>query len=78
MKEKLEREKEFHNEWARSIKLEELMVRETFEAPTAIENHYALKELGDLKGRKVLDHDLDQIADAFIRFAKEQGFSFWR
>lgn len=32
----------------------------------------------DAKGRKVLDHDLDQIAEAFIKFAKEQGFSFWR
>lgn len=29
-------------------------------------------------GRKVLDHDLDQIADAFIKFAKEQNFNFWR
>lgn len=32
----------------------------------------------DMKGRKVLDHDLDFIADAFIHFAKKQGFSFWR
>lgn len=32
----------------------------------------------DTKGRKVLDHDLDQIADGFIKFAKEQNFSFWR
>lgn len=32
----------------------------------------------DAKGRKVLDHDLDQIADAFIKFAKEQKFNFWR
>lgn len=27
-------------------------------------------------GRKVLDHDLDEIAEAFIKFAKEQRFSF--
>ncbi|MFH1833144.1 MAG: N-6 DNA methylase [Candidatus Levyibacteriota bacterium] len=32
----------------------------------------------DQKGRKVLDHDLDQIADSFIKFAKEQNFNFWR
>ncbi|MDD5147146.1 MAG: N-6 DNA methylase [Candidatus Daviesbacteria bacterium] len=32
----------------------------------------------DSKGNKALDHDLDQIADAFIKFAKEQNFSFWR
>lgn len=32
----------------------------------------------DMRGRKVLDHDLDQISENFIKFAKEQGFSFWR
>jgi type I restriction enzyme M protein len=32
----------------------------------------------DEKGRRILDHDLDEIAEAFIKFAKEQGFSFWR
>lgn len=32
----------------------------------------------DNKGRKVLDHDLDVIADEFIKFAKQEGFSFWR
>lgn len=29
-------------------------------------------------GRKVLDHDLEEIADKFINFAKEEGFGFWR
>jgi len=28
--------------------------------------------------RRVVDHDLDDIADGFIQFAKEQGLSFWR
>lgn len=32
----------------------------------------------DSRGRKVLDHDLDEIAEAFIKFAKEQRFSFWK
>jgi len=32
----------------------------------------------DAKGRRVLDHDLDLIADEFLKFAKEQNFSFWR
>ena len=32
----------------------------------------------DLKGRKMLNHDLDDIADAFIKFAKKEGLSFWR
>lgn len=32
----------------------------------------------DARGRKVLDHDLDEIADKFIDFAKKEGFSFWK
>jgi hypothetical protein len=32
-------EKEFHNLWARSIEIEDLLVRESFEAQTAIEKH---------------------------------------
>lgn len=32
----------------------------------------------DSRFRKVLDHDLGDIAEAFIKFAKEQKFSFWR
>ena len=31
----------------------------------------------DAKGRKVLDHDLDEIAEGFLKFAGEQKFSFW-
>jgi SAM-dependent methyltransferase len=53
--EKALREQSFHNEWARSVKLDELLVRESFESPTAIENRYALEEMGDLKGKKLLD-----------------------
>ncbi len=30
----------------------------------------------DTKGRKVLDHDLDEIAEAFTKFVKEQKFNF--
>lgn len=32
----------------------------------------------DFNFHKVLDHDLDEVADAFISFAKKQGFSFWK
>ncbi|OGK38314.1 hypothetical protein A3F03_01960 [Candidatus Roizmanbacteria bacterium RIFCSPHIGHO2_12_FULL_41_11] len=43
---------------------------------------YKKDEKGNYKhaprGRKILDHDLDKIAEAFINFAKEQSFSFWR
>jgi len=30
----------------------------------------------DTKGRKVLNHDLDEIAEGFLKFTKEQKFSF--
>lgn len=30
----------------------------------------------DAKGRKVLDHDLDEIAEAFVKFAKDQRLNF--
>ncbi|MFH1656313.1 MAG: N-6 DNA methylase [Candidatus Nealsonbacteria bacterium] len=30
------------------------------------------------RGRKTLDHDLDEIAEEFIKFAKNQKFDFWR
>jgi len=32
----------------------------------------------DENGQKIVDHDLDEIAEAFVKFAKEQGFDFWR
>lgn len=32
----------------------------------------------DGQGRKILDHDLDEIAGKFTEFAKRQKFSFWR
>jgi len=32
----------------------------------------------DAKGEKILDHDLDEIADKFIDFAKNQKLDFWQ
>jgi len=32
----------------------------------------------DENGRRILDHDLDEVAEAFVKFAKEQKFSFWK
>ena len=52
---KVRREKDFHNQWAQSIRIDDLLVRETFDAPTAIENRYALTQLGSLKGKRGLD-----------------------
>ncbi|PIP17447.1 MAG: hypothetical protein COX43_04260, partial [Parcubacteria group bacterium CG23_combo_of_CG06-09_8_20_14_all_35_9] len=31
----------------------------------------------DNEGNLVINHDLDNIAEAFVKFAKEQKFSFW-
>ena len=31
----------------------------------------------DKYGHSIIDHDLDEIAEAFVKFAKEQNFNFW-
>lgn len=31
----------------------------------------------EIEGRRVVDHDLDDIADGFVQFAREQGLYFW-
>ena len=44
------------------------------------EYRYKKDERGDYildkNGHPIIDHDLDQIAEAFIKFAKEEGFYF--
>ena len=32
----------------------------------------------DERGKKIIDDDLDAIAEEFIKFAKDQKFSFWK
>ncbi|GAG87574.1 unnamed protein product, partial [marine sediment metagenome] len=32
----------------------------------------------DKHGHPIIDHDMDEIAEAFVKFAKEQNFNFWR
>ena len=32
----------------------------------------------DSHGHLIVDHDLDEIAIAFVLWAKEQGFAFWK
>lgn len=32
----------------------------------------------DPSGKRIIHHDLDEIAEGFIEFAKSQGFDFWR
>jgi type I restriction enzyme M protein len=31
----------------------------------------------DKHGRGIIDHDIDEIAEAFVKFAKKQNFDFW-
>ena len=35
-------------------------------------------KLLDEKGHPILEHDLDEVAEGFVKFAKEQGFGFWK
>lgn len=48
-------EAEFHDAWAAGIRLEDVPVRESFEAATSPENRHILRWLGPLKGLKLLD-----------------------
>ena len=50
-----DREVAFHDAWANSTHLEDVLVRECFEAPTALENRFILERIGDLRGKKLLD-----------------------
>ena len=34
--------------------------------------------LDEQTGHLMIDHDLDEITDAFVKFAKDQNFDFWR
>jgi SAM-dependent methyltransferase len=49
------REAAFHDGWANSTRMEDVLVRECFEAPTALENRFILDHLGPLGGKKLLD-----------------------
>ncbi len=50
-----QREADFHDAWAGSTNLDDVLVRECFEAPTALENQFILKRMGPLAGKKLLD-----------------------
>ena len=50
-----QREAAFHDGWASSVGLDDVLVRECFEAPTAMENQFILRQMGSLRGKKLLD-----------------------
>jgi SAM-dependent methyltransferase len=49
------REAHFHDEWAAGTNLAEIKVREAFESPTAMENAFIVRTMGDLRGKRLLD-----------------------
>lgn len=53
--ETLARERTHHDQWAADINLNNVLVRESFEASTAPENRFILKNLQNLEGKKLLD-----------------------
>ena len=50
-----EREAAFHDAWASDTQMDEVLVRECFQAPTALENQFILSLMGDLCGKRLLD-----------------------
>jgi SAM-dependent methyltransferase len=50
-----QREAAFHDAWAGSTPIGDVLVRECFEAPTALENRFILSRMGNLKGKRLLD-----------------------
>jgi SAM-dependent methyltransferase len=50
-----EREAAFHDAWAGSTKPGDVLVREAFEGPTAVENRFILELMGPLAGKQLLD-----------------------
>jgi SAM-dependent methyltransferase len=50
-----QREATFHDKWAAATSLDDILVRESFEAPTALENQFILSRVGSLRGKKLLD-----------------------
>lgn len=53
--ETLQRERQFHDQWANAIDIDGIQVRDYFEACTAPENRFILKQLGNLQGKSLLD-----------------------
>jgi SAM-dependent methyltransferase len=50
-----QREAAFHDAWAGSTPLDDVLVRECFQAPTALENRFILSRMGPLRGKRLLD-----------------------
>lgn len=55
IKDLLDREEKFHDEWAMSENIDEIDVYSLFDSFVAMENKFILESIGDLKGKKILD-----------------------
>ena len=66
----LQREEDFHDQWASSVDLEEILVDESFEACTAPEGRRIMAWLGDIRGKRVLDMGCG-MGEAAVYFAKQ-------
>ncbi|MCU0523956.1 MAG: methyltransferase domain-containing protein [Elainella sp. Prado103] len=51
----LRKEQAFHDRWAAAIDVDGIRVRDYFEACTAPENRFILRQLGDVRGKRILD-----------------------
>ncbi len=51
----LSKERSFHDQWAATIDVDGICVRDYFEACTAPENRFILRQLGDVSGQLLLD-----------------------
>ncbi len=66
----LDKEEVFHDEWAKSVNVDEVMVDEFFEACTSPENRHIIKLLGDIRGKKVVELGCG-LGEAAVYFAKQ-------
>lgn len=66
----LEKVENFHDDWAKSINIDEVMVDEFFEACTSPENRLILNRLGNLEGKKILELGCGA-GEASVYFAKK-------
>lgn len=63
------KEEAFHDEWADSINIDELMVDESFTAICAYENRYIVQKMGTVAGKQLLDVGCGA-GEASVFFAK--------
>ena len=66
----VDREERFHDRWADSINVDEVIVDDSFEACTSPENRIILKKIGNIKDKKILELGCGA-GEASVYFAKK-------